>query len=521
MSASFLEQTRALHEENERLERLVVLDLQQESVKGHRERLFQNHRVRNCVDSICTNSARLAEIYEDRDGVRKEEIAIIAGQGAANQNVFSSFYDRLKEIRDYHRKNLGAREVEVLEDPEVLIKEEPWLEFSGEEAMGKHMDMHELYLLFINSKFGQRELDYSVYLQEMQQTHKIVRRHKFTKEYEEYVIAVLTYLVSFFERTQPLQEIEKIFAKVEADFEERWSAGKVIGWEDQGRGHSDDGSHGRVQQSIVDLAEFDTVEELLDPDLVPPEKIKQALAALGLKTGGTPQQRAERLLLTKNTPLEDLGIKYFAKGVVPPRRRGEAEAAAEQRHAKEVALVEAKLQRMCELLQETLNETKAYVEKKQALTYEEMEAEREEEEGVAGAEVESDDEEDGQIYNPLRLPMGWDGKPIPYWLYKLHGLGQEFKCEICGNYSYWGRRAFERHFKEWRHQHGMRCLGIPNTKNFHEITVIKDAEALWERIKERQGLNKWKPEVEEECEDMEGNVYNRRTFNDLQRQGLI
>lgn len=28
------------------------------------------------------------------------------------------------------------------------------------------------------------------------------------------------------------------------------------------------------------------------------------------------------------------------------------------------------------------------------------------------------------IYNPLKLPMGWDGKPIPYWLYKLHGLNQ-------------------------------------------------------------------------------------------------
>lgn len=34
------------------------------------------------------------------------------------------------------------------------------------------------------------------------------------------------------------------------------------------------------------------------------------------------------------------------------------------------------------------------------------------------------DDEDAQIYNPLKLPMGWDGKPIPYWLYKLHGLGQ-------------------------------------------------------------------------------------------------
>lgn len=38
-------------------------------------------------------------------------------------------------------------------------------------------------------------------------------------------------------------------------------------------------------------------------------------------------------------------------------------------------------------------------------------------------ESESEDEEQA-IYNPLKLPMGWDGKPIPYWLYKLHGLGQ-------------------------------------------------------------------------------------------------
>ena len=32
----------------------------------------------------------------------------------------------------------------------------------------------------------------------------------------------------------------------------------------------------------------------------------------------------------------------------------------------------------------------------------------------------SDDEEKA-IYNPKNLPLGWDGKPIPYWLYKLHG----------------------------------------------------------------------------------------------------
>lgn len=37
---------------------------------------------------------------------------------------------------------------------------------------------------------------------------------------------------------------------------------------------------------------------------------------------------------------------------------------------------------------------------------------------------EVDSDEDDYVYNPLKLPMGPDGKPIPYWLYKLHGLNQ-------------------------------------------------------------------------------------------------
>jgi len=53
-----------------------------------------------------------------------------------------------------------------------------------------------------------------------------------------------------------------------------------------------------------------------------------------------------------------------------------------------------------------------------------------------GAEEE---EEEERIYNPLKLPMGWDGKPIPYWLYKLHGLGVEYRCEICSDHVYMGR----------------------------------------------------------------------------------
>ena len=50
------------------------------------------------------------------------------------------------------------------------------------------------------------------------------------------------------------------------------------------------------------------------------DALKDALAKLGLKCGGTLRQRAERLILTKSTPLEKLDRKLFAKGVVPAVR---------------------------------------------------------------------------------------------------------------------------------------------------------------------------------------------------------
>eukprot|EP00252_Welwitschia_mirabilis_P025296 TRINITY_DN7840_c0_g1_i1.p1 TRINITY_DN7840_c0_g1~~TRINITY_DN7840_c0_g1_i1.p1 ORF type:complete len:506 (+),score=90.10 TRINITY_DN7840_c0_g1_i1:171-1688(+) len=505
MSSTLLEVTRATHEDVERLERLIVKDLQREP-SSSRDRLYQSHRVRNMVDQIIDNTHRLIEVYEDKDSSRKDEIAALGGQipGTQNQNVFGAFYDRLKEIREYHRRHPNARAVDV-EDPEEILKEEPLIEFSGEEAFGRYLDMHEVYHEYVNSKFGQTT-DYAAFLEEFSKTQNVPRDLKLTSQYKDYLTHLLEYLVYFFVRTQPLKDLERIFSKVENEFEERWCKGLVEGWEDKGLGTKKSSDSG----DVIDLYYYDSAEELVP---LGSEKLKQALVALGLKSGGTVQQRAERLFLTKHTPLEKLDRKHFAKGNCLVSRSEEEIA-----RMKEIALMELKMKRLVELLHETIEETKANVEKKQALTYEEMEAEREEEE--VQAESESDEEEQ-QIYNPLKLPLGFDGKPIPYWLYKLHGLGQEFKCEICGNQSYWGRRAFEKHFKEWRHQHGMKCLGIPNTKNFNEITSIEEAKALWERIQERQGLNKWRPDLQEEYEDQEGNVYNKKTYTDLQRQGLI
>ena len=141
------------------------------------------------------------------------------------------------------------------------------------------------------------------------------------------------------------------------------------------------------------------------------------------------------------------------------------------------------------------------------------------------AESDSSDDEK-PLYNPLNLPIGWDGKPIPYWLYKLHGLGVEFTCEICGNYSYWGRRAFERHFQEWRHAYGMRCLKVPNTLHFKEITRISEvlerkSYSVYRKLQESHQLELFRPDVEEEFEDTQGNVMTKRAYDDLKRQGLL
>ena len=171
--------------------------------------------------------------------------------------------------------------------------------------------------------------------------------------------------------------------------------------------------------------------------------------------------------------------------------------------------------------------TRKHSEKQQSRTAEEKEAEIVEEEfgllpDVPLEGVEEDkDEDEAPVYNPLNIPLGWDGKPIPYWLYKLHGLGVEYKCEICGNQSYWGRRAFDLHFQEWKHAHGMRCLGVPNTKHFHDITAIEEVLLLYSKIKHSIALEQFAGEMDEEFEDTEGNILNRRTYEDLARQGLL
>ncbi|MBA0700747.1 hypothetical protein Goari_020408, partial [Gossypium aridum] len=178
MSSTLLEVTRAAHEDVERLERLIVKDLQNDPPTT-KDGLYQSHRVRNNIDTIISTTEKLVEIYEDKDNARKDEIAALGGQTATGVNVFSAFYDRLKEIREYHRKHPAARVVDANEEYEDLLKEEPVIEFSGEEAFGRYLDLHELFNQYINSKFGAK-IEYSAYLDVFSQPHNIPWKLKST-----------------------------------------------------------------------------------------------------------------------------------------------------------------------------------------------------------------------------------------------------------------------------------------------------------------------------------------------------
>lgn len=75
---------------------------------------------------------------------------------------------------------------------------------------------------------------------------------------------------------------------------------------------------------------------------------------------------------------------------------------------KELALLESYIVRLKELLGDIIHDTMNQIRKKQSRTYEEMEAENY---NFQEIEVEkSDSEDDGPIYNPKNLPLGWDGK---------------------------------------------------------------------------------------------------------------
>lgn len=499
---TLLEQQRRYHEERERLMDAMFKEMMH-STKSHREKINSDQRQKLLLNRYMQDSTELRDLYEDKDGLRKEEVQALSGP-----NEFQEFYHRLKSIREFHRKHPNEISVPMSVEFDEITKirqadndDTNMVEFSDEEGYGKYLDLHECFVKYTNLK-GIDKIDYITYLGVFDHLFDIAKDKK-NSAYRDYVSTLLEYLDNYCSRVKPLLVLTEEVESVRADFEKQWSEGNFPGWPRETSGalaHS--GAH-------LDLSAFSSPEELASLGL---DRLKSALMALGLKCGGTLEQRSQRLFATKGTRRSDLDPSLFAKS-----KPGKADKSRESEKQRELAFLEAQVYRLAEILSEQRSATRDNVQRKQARTGDE----REESDEEHYSEDDSDDDDNDIPYNPKNLPLGWDGKPIPYWLYKLHGLNLNFNCEICGNYTYRGPKAFQRHFAEWRHAHGMRCLGIPNTAHFANVTLIEDAVALWQKIKTSKESERWKAEAEEEYEDSAGNVVNKKTFDDLKRQGLL
>lgn len=185
---------------------------------------------------------------------------------------------------------------------------------------------------------------------------------------------------------------------------------------------------------------------------------------------------------------------------------------------KEILLNESKLTQLSKKEIKTIEDTLEHIDQKILMTLRDLEFDNYE------SQINHDSTEEENIdksFNPLKLTHGSDGKSIPYWLFKLHGLNQTIECEICGNHIYEGRRAFEKHFKELRHQQGMQAFSVFNACIFFEITKIEDVAQLWILINIKEQRECHNSAAVQEFEDSKGNLYDLETYKLLMKQGIL
>ncbi|TRM68164.1 hypothetical protein BD626DRAFT_545360 [Schizophyllum amplum] len=516
---SIVEVQRQTHEEVERFER-ALYTLLSRNQNTHEGKLQTEHKASQILDRISSKAATLRTLYHDQDAVKAENDRLSA---ASRPDDLSEFYSRLVKVQEYHAKYPdsapGALDLEVaafLDEPgqedEEYEEEDPIsLLFSGEEAYGKYVDLYASHAAYANLKNIGKRPGYLQYLDLLLAApnglihQNLPKDTRLSREYETYIKDLYSYLVSFVQRTQPLRDLDTLLRSAQEDFDKQWNEDGFPEWRETPKTAASSGE-GIWCAACQKMYSKQTV---YDAHLTSKKHVK---AAAKQTSGAAPSEPKTN------------GDAASKSAAAPHTSSTRSRICAQHTYLATDVL---------KTLLPVLEDTKSNVERRFSLTANEREQELLEQQTRKpppapakdsqgdGEEGGDGEEEEERIYNPLKLPLGWDGKPIPYWLYKLHGLGVEYRCEICSDQVYFGRKNFDRHFQESRHAFGMRALGLPNTKHFHEITRIEDALSLAEKLKAEGRHEIFEQETMEELEDDEGNVYNRKTYEDLKKQGII
>ena len=534
MSNTILEQIRHKYEEIEQYEKAISKSLTYRD-NNPNESIVSESIIKRCQDKIQQNSRDIIDLFEDKNENFKQEKLIMTGNVDymssnlcllkpnninKNNNYFSNllmkkrkadiwvnFYDKIKEIKMINKSgndfNHSITSDKIFNNliSEINLK----TLFTNEENFGKCLDLHELYHEYINipNIFSDNDnknekknnnnkqilmnenmeniikLDYLNYIKNIDNFKNIPLKVKKTEEYIKYIKHLAQYLKSFFVKIYPLINFNEIQDIIDSKFED-----------DQE--HLDNKNINNNKS--IELNEEEKETKSLFCKICNKSFAKETLMEAHMKS----KKHLKKLSLSKN-------VNNFQE-----------KNKTEEDTIRDINYYEYQIIRYKDILQNVIDNTINQIHKKQTMTREELELDRLNE--LNKKKTEKEDKK--KIFNPKNIPIDWDGKPLPYWLYKVHGLGVEHKCEICGGASYWGRRAFEHHFQEWRHAYGMKCLRLPNTLQFKNITRIEDALKLHHKLIEDKNKKEFNPDIEEQYEDEKGNVYNKKMLDDLKKQGL-
>lgn len=337
------------------------------------------------------------------------------------------------------------------------------------------------------------------------------------------------YLAGFLRRTRPLFDLDDALSKAKADFAKAWEADKVPGWSTTVNGDATEAGIWcpACQRSYAKQTVYDA-HLTSKKHLKAAERLQSAASANGAGDESVGQRRL------RERPIALLEAHVATLGSLLNQIRRDTKANVERR----AALTDKERQQ--ELDEWEMREAKERAEAEKAA----LQAEKIAAGDVEGAIADEDDEDDARIYNPRKFPLGWDGKPIPYWLYKLHGLGVEYRCEICSDYVYMGRCALSssRRLEELNVIAAGKTLSatsksrdtplacapsafptsstftrslaskthLPVRHSFLDGLLDAKVDAVAEKLKSQGRSEAIQEETMEEMEDADGNVYNRK-----------
>ncbi|CDI80493.1 hypothetical protein EAH_00051970 [Eimeria acervulina] len=349
-------------------------------------------------------------------GKRHPKRSSSSSSSSSSNDVWTNFYERLKDIRSLHKRRqlTQPQEENVPYTPpstqEILQEylDTPYLDavFTTSEDFGRRLSLDDFFSSFCNLKKIQRHFakestekelsrlrkkglseealkeraasllaeneetmfDYLSFIRLLGDFSGVPRHLKYKqKDYRDFLLRLAEYLKDFFFRANPFADADKVEETISAEFNRLFKDKQIRGWET--------------------------------------ETHKLELYCL----------LSDRLFASPNTKAHYQQSAAYKKKLLEAasssnEKREEIIKSSEETD-RDIASLEFSIKYFVDMLQPQINQTIAYYQKKQSTNAEEaLEEDNEEssdEEDAAAAEEESEAEEDeGPVYNPLNLPLG-------------------------------------------------------------------------------------------------------------------